>query len=188
MVSVGSRIENAIALDRSVLSSVTYNHAPQLPVTRRECEAMSVRGYISMGALDRIGVFASTACFLHCLATPIVLSLLSVYAHFLPSEERTHRILAVFITIIGVLALLTGYRKHGKASVLILMGFGLLFVCSGAFFGDRLPSHWMEVLITLAGSSFLILAHRINHTFCRSCTECCVGDAEDPHSPRPLSR
>ena len=70
----------------------------------------------------------------------------------------------------------------------ILMGFGLLFVCSGAFFGDRLPSHWMEVLITFAGSSCQILAHRINHTFCRNCTECCVGDAEDPHSPYPLSR
>jgi uncharacterized membrane protein YfcA len=150
---------------------------------------MSVRGSIRMGrmgALDRIGVFASTACFLHCLATPIVLSLLTVYAHFLPSEERTHRILAVFITVIGALALLTGYRKHGRYSVLILMSCGLLLVCSGAFFGDRLPSHWMEVLITLVGSSCLILAHRINHTFCQSCNECCVGDEDELHSPNPL--
>jgi uncharacterized membrane protein YfcA len=152
---------------------------------------MSLRESLSMGkmeVLDRIGVFASMACFLHCLAMPIVLSLLTVYAHFLPSEERTHRILAVFITVIGVLALLTGYRKHGRYSVLILMSCGLLLVCSGAFFGDRLPSHWMEVLITLAGSSCLILAHRINHTFCRSCTECCVSDEEEPRSPYPVSR
>jgi hypothetical protein len=30
----------------------------------------------------------------------------------------------------------------------------------------------IEVLITLAGSSCLIVAHRKNHTFCRSCTQC----------------
>jgi peptidoglycan/LPS O-acetylase OafA/YrhL len=141
-------------------------------------------------AVDRIGIFVSAACLLHCLATPIVLSLLAVYAHFLPSEERTHRILALFITILGVTALLTGYRRHKRPSVLVLMTAGLLFILAGAFFGDRLPSHWDEVAITLAGSSCLIAAHRINHTFCRSCAECCHDSEEQPgfRTHRPPSR
>ena len=36
-------------------------------------------------AVDRVGMFVSAACFLHCLVTPVVFSLLAVYAHVLPS-------------------------------------------------------------------------------------------------------
>ncbi len=134
---------------------------------------MSQRDLVSGGVLDRIGVYASVLCFIHCLATPIVLSLLAVYAHFLPSEEHTHRVLAVFVTMVGALAIVTGYRRHRRPMVLVLMAAGLGFIFAGAFFGDRLPSHWLEVLVTLAGSCCLIAAHRKNHTFCKNCASCC---------------
>lgn len=51
--------------------------------------------------LDQIGIWTSTACVIHCLLTPVVLSISSVSAHFLPSEERTHRALAVIIASLG---------------------------------------------------------------------------------------
>ena len=128
---------------------------------------------LSWGSLaDRIGIAASTLCFLHCLATPILLSLSAVYAHFLPSEERTHRILAVGVTLIGVIALGLGYRRHRRKACLGLAGLGLILIFLGAFFGDRLPFHWQEVVITLAGSCCMIAAHRLNHTFCNSCKSC----------------
>jgi uncharacterized membrane protein YfcA len=134
---------------------------------------MSQRTSVWAGAIDRVGMVASAACFIHCLLTPIVLSLLAVYAHFLPSEEHTHRVLAVFVAVIGALSLLIGYRKHKRLSVLFLMAAGLLAIFAGAFYGDRLPSHWAEVLVTLSGSLCLICAHQRNHTFCRSCEDCC---------------
>jgi uncharacterized membrane protein YfcA len=122
--------------------------------------------------MDRIGVFASAACFVHCLATPILLSLSSVTVHFLPSEESTHRVLAVSIAFVGAIAILTGYRRHRRPSVLVFLSAGLVLIFAGAFFGNYLPSHWIEVLITLLGSSCLIAAHRKNHTFCRNCKQC----------------
>jgi uncharacterized membrane protein YfcA len=122
--------------------------------------------------MDRIGVFASAACFVHCLATPVLLSLSSVSVHFLPSEEGTHRVLAVSIALVGVFAILSGYRRHRRPSVLVFLSVGLVFIFAGAFFGNYLPFHWIEVLITLLGSSCLIAAHRKNHTFCRSCKQC----------------
>ena len=39
--------------------------------------------------VDQIGVWTSTACVIYCLLTPVVLSISSVSAHFLPFEERT---------------------------------------------------------------------------------------------------
>ncbi len=134
--------------------------------------ALSQRPFTWTGAIDRLGIIASTVCFIHCLVTPILFSLLAVYAHFLPSEEHTHRVLAVSVTLLGAIAILTGYRRHRKPSVLLFMGTGLLCICTGAFFGDSLPAHWMEVLVTFAGSCCLIVAHRKNHTFCRSCVRC----------------
>jgi hypothetical protein len=124
------------------------------------------------GAVDRVGIVASSVCFVHCLATPVVLSLSAVYAHFLPTEEHTHRVLAVGVTLIGALALGTGYRKHKQRSILWLMASGLTPILTGAFVGDRLPSHGIEVAITLAGGICMIAAHRQNHTFCRNCETC----------------
>lgn len=121
---------------------------------------------------DRIGIAASTLCFLHCLATPVLLSLSAVSAHFLPSEEWTHRGTAVSVTLIGVVALGFGYQRHRRKLSLALAGLGLTLILLGAFFGDRLASHRQEVLITLAGSSLMISAHRLNHTFCKNCRNC----------------
>jgi hypothetical protein len=124
------------------------------------------------GAVDRIGIVASSVCFVHCLAMPVVLSLSAVYVHFLPTEEHTHRVLAVGVTLIGALALGTGYRKHKQHSILWLMASGLTLILTGAFDGDRLPSHWVEVAVTLAGGACMIAAHRMNHTFCGRCVSC----------------
>jgi uncharacterized membrane protein YozB (DUF420 family) len=124
------------------------------------------------GAVDRIGIVASSVCFVHCLLTPVVLSLSAVYAHFLPTEEHTHRILAVAVTLIGAMAIGSGYRRHKKSSILWLMATGLALIFTGAYCGDRLPSHWTEVVITLVGSTCMIAAHRLNHTFCGRCDSC----------------
>jgi hypothetical protein len=118
---------------------------------------------------DRLGIWASTLCIVHCIVTPVVLSLSVVSAHFLPSEERTHRTLALLIAMLGVLALIKGYRRHRRLRVVLFMGVGLSSIFAGAYWGDLLPSHAAEVVITFAGSCFMIAAHRLNHTFCNGC-------------------
>jgi hypothetical protein len=118
---------------------------------------------------DHLGIWASALCVVHCLFTPVLLSFSAVFAHFLPSEEKTHRVLAIVVAALGASALIRGYRNHRRPHVLILMGIGLACIFSGAFWGDLLPAHWVEVFITFTGSAFMIAAHRINHTFCRDC-------------------
>jgi uncharacterized membrane protein YfcA len=118
---------------------------------------------------DRLGVLASLLCFFHCLLTPMLISMPAVFAHLLPSEERTHRILAVVVAALGALALIRGFRTHGRRRIIAYMIVGLLCILLGAWFGDHLPSHRVEVLITCLGSTLMIVAHRLNHTFCRSC-------------------
>ena len=141
----------------------------------------SVTGDAASPWVDWVGMGASAMCVLHCIVTPFLLSFSAVLAHFLPSEERTHRGLAVAVAAIGAAALLRGFRLHRRVRVLLRMGTGLAFLCGGAWWGDLLPHHWMEVAITFMGSAFMISAHRLNHTFCRQCVctrqMCDGGDA-----------
>jgi MerC mercury resistance protein len=142
---------------------MTESRLPQDPATNSRSRTVAF-------PVDQIGVWTSTLCVVHCLLTPVVLSLSAVSAHFLPSEERTHRTLAVAIAALGAIALIKGYRNHRSLRVLLLMVAGLAFIFGGAFSGDLLPSHGVEVLVTLVGSGFMIAAHRTNHTFCRDCS------------------
>ena len=86
------------------------------------------------------------------------------------ATQRRYRTLAVVITALGAIALVKGYRRHRSWRVLALMAVGLAFIFGGAYWGDHLPSHGVEVLVTLIGSGFMIAAHRTNHTFCRDCS------------------
>ncbi len=127
---------------------------------------------VATSTMDRLGVVASVGCAIHCMAMPLVVSLSAVYAHLLPTEEHTHRVLAVVVSCVGAIALGRGYKRHRRFSPLLLMAAGLCFIVGGAVFGDRLPTHLAEVAVTMAGSCCMIAAHRKNHTFCRDCERC----------------
>jgi hypothetical protein len=134
---------------------------------------------------DRLGVWSSALCVVHCLLMPLILSLSTVAAHFLPGEESTHRSLAVLVACFGAISLLTGFRRHRRSRVLLLMAAGLCCIAGAAWFGDELPAHVWEVGITFTGSGLMIAAHRLNHTFCRCC-DCsadCVGVAPGAVGP-----
>lgn len=118
---------------------------------------------------DRLGAWTSALCVVHCLLTPLLLSFSAVLAHILPAEESVHRSLALLVALFGGIALFAGFRKHRRFLVLLLMVTGLSCIAGAAWFGDKLPSHLVEVFITFCGSGFMVAAHRLNHTFCKSC-------------------
>jgi hypothetical protein len=134
-----------------------------------EQSASSPGKRMALASADSLGVWASALCVVHCVLTPVLLSFSAVFAHLLPSDEKVHRSLAVSIAVIGSIALLYGYRKHRRIRIPLLMAIGLGFIFAGAWWGDRLPSHGAEVAVTILGSGFMIIAHRMNHTFCRNC-------------------
>src|SRR6202012_5959142 len=112
---------------------------------------------------DRLGVWTSSLCVVHCVLTPVLISSSAVFAHFLPAEESVHRSLALLVALFGAVALLIGFRKHSGATVLFMMFGGLGCIAGAAWFGDKLPSHAVEVAITFCGSGLMIAAHRLNH-------------------------
>jgi hypothetical protein len=139
---------------------------------------MSTTSRVSAFSADKLGIWASALCVVHCIVTPALISASAVFAHFIPGEEKTHRTLAVGVAALGAIALVKGFRTHGRRRILGLMALGLGFIFAGAFYGDRLPSHGYEVVVTMAGSVLMICAHRMNHTFCSDCRRCTQGASE----------
>ncbi len=92
-----------------------------------------------------------------------------MWAHLLPGEEVVHRTMAVFVALAGLFAFVRGYRLHGRATVGILFASGVALIVFTARWGDRLPSHLVEVAITLCGGLLMIGGHWLNHTFCKAC-------------------
>jgi MerC mercury resistance protein len=139
---------------------------------------MSTTSRVSAFSADKLGIWASTLCVVHCIVTPVLISVSAVFAHFIPGEEKTHRTLAVGVATLGAIALVKGFRTHGRRRILGLIALGLGFIFAGAFYGDRLPSHGYEVAVTMTGSALMICAHRMNHTFCNDCRRCTGGPSE----------
>jgi len=129
-------------------------------------------------------MIASAVCFVHCVLTPVALSFWAVSAHYLPTEERFHRTMAVFVAAIGGFAVITGFRAHRRRRVLALTGAGLSCIFAGAYWGNLLPSHFVEVLVTLIGSCLMIAGHLANHTFCKQCQcrDAEFGESGDGHN------
>lgn len=107
---------------------------------------------------------------IHCLLLPFVLAFAPTVAHFLPGNEAVHRFLAYLLAAIGLVAFRVGYKVHRRKFVLILLAAGLAGVTVGAY--TDLPSHRWEVVITFIGGTYLILAHHLNRTLCRSSRAC----------------
>jgi MerC mercury resistance protein len=59
------------------------------------------------------------------LITPVLPSLSAVAAHFPPAEESVHRSLALLVALFGAIALILGFRKHRRVTVLLMMFSGL---------------------------------------------------------------
>jgi len=78
--------------------------------------------------LDRLGVFLSATCLLHCLALPILLTLAPMTQIGMLDEHSFHAILLWFIVPISLVALSIGCWQHKDKTIVVLgvLGLGIL--------------------------------------------------------------
>jgi len=107
--------------------------------------------------LDASAISLSGLCTLHCLALPIIVSLLPASMIWLESEwvHSTLVLTAVPITLYAVLfSNFLNRREHILFATLALLGIAIL--CSSAFVESL---HQWEKSFTLAGAIILSLSH-----------------------------
>ena len=112
---------------------------------------------LSTGRLDRVAIGLSGLCLVHCLATAVLLALVSAAGSFL-GAHIIHEIGLTLAMLLGGVALGRGIYEHGFMMPSAVGGLGL-GVMGGAL---TLPHDGSEALFTVAGVMILALGHRLN--------------------------
>src|SRR6266436_7717771 len=110
------------------------------------------------------------ACFVHCVAGPLLLSFAGL-AGLTAGSERLEPAFLAGSVIIGTANLIPSYRKkHGRLVCLAMFLAGILCL----YFRRRLSSTALLVeAATGLGACLIIGAHALNLRFCRRC-RCCI--------------
>ena len=108
---------------------------------------------------DRVGMFLSGLCAIHCLLFPILLALMPLWSLGFVLHEWAHPIFFILIVPIIILAI---KKSDGNrmVSVFLLTGMCLLAL---AWLMHYWVGHTAEIITTLAGSTTLIIGHWKNY-------------------------
>ena len=109
------------------------------------------------GALDRAGIWLSSLCLLHCLATIILVSTLGLGGQLLLAPE-IHRYGLAMALIIAAVAIGWGALRHRKAAPFVTAMTGLSFM-GGAL---AVPHGFQEALLTIIGVALVSVGHILN--------------------------
>ncbi|MDF1753311.1 MAG: MerC domain-containing protein [Verrucomicrobiales bacterium] len=80
---------------------------------------------------DRVGVFLSVLCAIHCAATPFLLILLPTFGKIW-SHPASHWGMALFVVPIAVAMFTSGYRRHKRKWIVATGTLGVLLIIVGA--------------------------------------------------------
>lgn len=83
------------------------------------------------------GLVLSGACVVHCMAMPLCLASLSSSGFGWLASPWVHQVLAILGVVIGLWALLPGWREHRRHYVVAIAAFGLSIMNYQAFAGDE---------------------------------------------------
>ena len=122
-----------------------------------------------IAVLDRCSIGFSTLCLLHCLAVPVLVSVVPVFATFALADERFHLALVALVVPTSVIALCLGCRLHKSRRILICGFAGVFVLVVAAILGGQYLGEIGETVLTVLGASVVALAHWFNFRACRAC-------------------
>ncbi len=111
-----------------------------------------------MSTWDRLGIWISGLCAIHCLLMPVVIATLPLWSSTLHLHAWTHLVFAALLIPVTVFAVRGAYQAHRPQSILVLLVSGLVLVVGAALFHETLGEVG-EALVTLVGSVLLIVGH-----------------------------
>ena len=121
---------------------------------------------------DRIAILLSGICAIHCIALPVVASLIPLLAVTIQHGHQLHQFwfhqfILLFILPVSLIALAMGYRFHRQVLPLIVAGIGLSILVGIAVFAGYLISHHIlphngETIVTVSGGIVHAVGHVLN--------------------------
>lgn len=118
--------------------------------------------------LDKLGIWISGICALHCLLLPILLPIAPLVAGTFFAEAWFEKTILTFSILVGFTALFIGFHKyHRQLYPIYSLSLGGLIYWNKDIFG-----HDAEPFIVTIGALLIIVSHVINLRLCKQCTSC----------------
>lgn len=113
--------------------------------------------------VDQVGSFASIACAIHCVATGLLLGVLSSVGFGFLHEPIVEFGFVGFALLAGVWGGISGFKKHGNARIIVFLVIGL----SAILAAHRFERAWM---LSVVGGTSLVTFHVLNQRLTRRCS------------------
>jgi ABC-type Mn2+/Zn2+ transport system ATPase subunit len=121
--------------------------------------------------VDQLGAGLSLACAAHCMATPLLLSLLPFVGLGFLADESVETLLLGTSLVLAVGSLCWGFRIHHQRRTLLLLGAALLLIVGGRLSSEETT----EVVSVVLGAGLLACGHLLNRHLCKTCLQCQDG-------------
>ncbi|GAA6154232.1 MerC domain-containing protein [Pseudoteredinibacter isoporae] len=116
---------------------------------------------------DTLAISLSALCSIHCLATPVLLTLVPSLTGLVLLDEGFHRWLVLAVVPCSILSLGLGCRKHQSISVLLYGIIGIVLMLTLLVFDHEVLGETMERAVSLLASLFIAGAHWQNYRLCQ---------------------
>lgn len=119
-------------------------------------------------SLDKFGIFLSGLCIVHCLITPIAITLIPILTlNSFIEDVLFHKLMLWLVLPTSCIALFIGCRKHRDWLIGSTGVVGMLILVVIAFFGHDLLSSTGERIGTSIGGIVLAVSHILNYRACQ---------------------
>ena len=118
--------------------------------------------------LDRFGAGLSLACALHCLATPVLVSLVPMVGLSVLAGESAETVLLIGSLALAGASLCWGWRVHGQVRLWVLFGAAALLIAAGRLWVEDAA----EIVFVSGGAGVLATGHVLNRRWCAACLRC----------------
>lgn len=119
--------------------------------------------------LDQAAILLSGVCLVHCLLTPVIVTLLPIISLSVMVEDLLfHQLMLWIVLPTSCVALFLGCRKHKLFSIAATGILGLLILVSVAFYGHEWFGLVGEKVATSVGGLILACSHYLNYRACQS--------------------
>jgi hypothetical protein len=125
----------------------------------------------SLELFDALGIVASAVCMVHCLALPVVMATLPFTMTWL-GHDNVHYLLAGWVLLFCMAAIVPGYLKHRQPNILILMLIGLSLVLTATFCLHLGLPESVEIPMITLGNVLVIIAHWRNRSLNHAHVNC----------------
>jgi hypothetical protein len=119
---------------------------------------------------DRVGIVLATACFIHCVAGPVLLSVAG-FAGLIGTSEKMERWFLTGSVLMGTISLIPSYRRRHRQPIclaIFLVGIGLLALRHQVQ-SKTIP---VEPIAAGIGACLIVSAHILDLRLSRRC-QCC---------------